>query len=226
MNLSYAKWLGLPIKQLQLPQLIFNVDGTPNRQGQLKYFTDLKVQTGRVHTNMRFFLTDLGEHKIILGYPWFAAKQPKINWARGWIDHSQLPIVLRTEDAGRAKFLLCTQPKVCGRPNPILIARVEWTPPTCAPIMMTIPPAYKRYHKVFSEEASHRFPEPRIWDHAIELKPDAPSTLLGKIYPLTQLKQEELRKFITEHLKKGYIRPSKSPYAAPFFFIKKKDGKL
>jgi Reverse transcriptase (RNA-dependent DNA polymerase) len=27
-------------------------------------------------------------------------------------------------------------------------------------------------------------------------------------------------------MKKGYIRPSKSPYAAPFFFIKKKDGKL
>jgi len=38
--------------------------------------------------------------------------------------------------------------------------------------------------------------------------------------------QEELLKFIKEHVSKGYIRPSKSPYAAPFFFIKKKDGKL
>jgi hypothetical protein len=25
---------------------------------------------------------------------------------------------------------------------------------------------------------------------------------------------------------KGYIRPSKSPYASPFFFVRKKDGKL
>ena len=25
---------------------------------------------------------------------------------------------------------------------------------------------------------------------------------------------------------KGYIQPSKSPYASPFFFVKKKDGKL
>ena len=32
--------------------------------------------------------------------------------------------------------------------------------------------------------------------------------------------------FLKEHLKKGYIRVLKSPYAAPFFFIKKKDGKL
>ena len=29
-----------------------------------------------------------------------------------------------------------------------------------------------------------------------------------------------------EHLKRGTICPSKSPYAASFFFIKKKDGKL
>ena len=31
---------------------------------------------------------------------------------------------------------------------------------------------------------------------------------------------------MTEQQAKGYIHPSKSPYVAPFFFIKKKDGKL
>jgi hypothetical protein len=36
---------------------------------------------------------------MILGYPWFAAVQPKIDWAKGWIDYSHLPIVLRTTDA-------------------------------------------------------------------------------------------------------------------------------
>src|ERR1019366_3984008 len=54
----------------------------------------------------------------------------------------------------------------------------------------------------------------------------APSALPGKIYALTQGEREALKVFIKEHLAKGYIRPSKSPYAAPFFFIKKKDGKL
>jgi len=56
--------------------------------------------------------------------------------------------------------------------------------------------------------------------------PGTPSTLPGKIYMLSQLELQELAKFVKEHLAKGYIRPSKSPYAAPFFFIKKKDGKL
>jgi len=50
--------------------------------------------------------------------------------------------------------------------------------------------------------------------------------LPGKIYPLNPLEQEELQKFVQDHLSKGYICPSKSPYTSPFFFIKKKDGEL
>ncbi len=46
-----------------------------------------------------------------------------------------------------------------------------------------------------------------------------------KTYPLTEDLQPLLDEFITEHLKKGYIHPSKSLYASPFFFVKKKDGK-
>ena len=86
-----------------------------------------------------------------------------------------------------------------------------------------------KYHchlSVFSEEASHRFPEPCIWDHTIELKPGALSLIPGKVYQLTQDEQKALLEFICEQQEKGYIHPSKSPYTAPFFFIKKKDGKL
>ena len=32
--------------------------------------------------------------------------------------------------------------------------------------------------------------------------------------------------FVKDNLAKGYIRPSKSPMASPFFFVDKKDGKL
>jgi hypothetical protein len=35
-----------------------------------------------------------------------------------------------------------------------------------------------------------------------------------------------MQKFMEEHLRRGTIRESWSPYAANFFFIKKKDGKL
>jgi hypothetical protein len=77
-----------------MPRKVYNVDGTPNKQGDIQFFTDLEVQTGQEHKRMRFFLTDLGPQRIILGYPWFAATQPRINWAKGWMDYDQLPVVL------------------------------------------------------------------------------------------------------------------------------------
>ena len=43
---------------------------------------------------------------------------------------------------------------------------------------------------------------------------------------MTREEDKALDKFIDEQLLKGYIEPSKSPYASPFFFVKKKDGKL
>jgi len=105
MSLDYAKYLHLPIKTLKEPRKLFNVDGTPNRAGDLKYFTDLTTRTGTKSTTLRYFLLDLGDNKVILGYPWFAAAQPKVNWAKGWIAYDQLPIVLRTPDASKARFL-------------------------------------------------------------------------------------------------------------------------
>ena len=59
-----------------------------------------------------------------------------------------------------------------------------------------------------------------------ELKPNMPSIIPRKVYQLTQDEQKALLDFVKEQQAKGYIHPLKSPYAAPFFFIKKKDGKL
>src|SRR6266404_4905771 len=89
-----------------------------------------------------------------------------------------------------------------------------------------VPEKYQQHVRVFSEEATQRFPPKRPWDHAIELKLETPDVIDCKIYPLTQTEDQALVAFLDEQLKKGYIRPSKSPYVSPFFFIKKKDGKL
>jgi len=105
LNLDYAKWLKLLIKRLPFSRKLFNVDRTENKVGQLQFYMDLAIRTGATTTNMRFFLTQLGEHKAILGYPWFAAVQPKIDWKRGWINHTQLPIVFKTADATKAQFI-------------------------------------------------------------------------------------------------------------------------
>ena len=227
-NHCYATHMRLPVKKLLNPRKVFNVDGTPNKKGDIQFYTDLEVRTGQKNTNMRFFLTDLGPQRMILGYPWFAAVQPKIDWAKGWIDYAQLPVVIKTNKARQAQFTRAV--KACGRRMKLRVATqtkasqlAEQNQTKTTP---QLPKEYQRHAQVFSEQKAQRFPESRPWDHAIELKKDAPSTLPGKIYSLTQSEQKALQEFIKEHLQKGYIRPSKSPYAAPFFFIKKKDGKL
>ena len=45
------------------------------------------------------------------------------------------------------------------------------------------------------------------------------------MYPLLREEREEVREFVKEQLRKGYIWPSKSLQTAPVFFVGKKDGK-
>jgi len=44
------------------------------------------------------------------------------------------------------------------------------------------------------------------------------------VYPLFRNKREEVQQFIQDHLRKEYIRPSKSPQTSPVFFVGKKNG--
>jgi hypothetical protein len=81
---------------LQKPRTIWNIDGTHNKAGTIKDFVDLQVQVGPKIKEMKFLVTDLGEDKIVLGYPWLAAFQPKINWKEATIAEDMQPIVIKT----------------------------------------------------------------------------------------------------------------------------------
>jgi len=62
----------------------------------------------------------------------------------------------------------------------------------------------------------------KIWDHAIDLK-EIFKPWKERIYPLSKDEREEVQKFVEDQLRKGYIRPSKSPQTSPVFFVGKKD---
>ena len=77
---------------------------------------------------------------------------------------------------------------------------------------------------MFGRKQSERIPTRKLWDHAIEVK-EGFVTRKGKVYSLLREEREEVQEFVKEQLRKGYIRPSKSPQTAPVFFVGKKDGK-
>ena len=88
-------------------------------------------------------------------------------------------------------------------------------------------PYLKEFASVFSQTGFDDLPPRRPWDYTIELKPSADmNPVTSKIYSLSRSEQLELDNFLSEHLRTGHIRPSKSPMASPFFFVKKKCGAL
>jgi hypothetical protein len=229
--------MGLGTRKLTNPKRLYNVDNTTNRAGQVTDYVDLDVRTNNIHKEMRFLVSDIGREDAILGYPWLVTFEPHFSWKHGAISTSHLPIVLnsvnpcliqqgetiatlRTEDKQSILEELTHECTARGASTDLAIdAQLKAKE-------VTLPPEYQRFASVFSEEESHRFPPSRVWDHAITLKNDAPEAINYKVYPMTCTEEEALDVFLDEQLAKGYIRPSISPYALSFFFIKKKDGKL
>src|SRR5882757_4021453 len=89
-----------------------------------------------------------------------------------------------------------------------------------------IPAHYMNFRTVFEESTSHKLPPSRKWDHHIDLKEGVVAENNCKIYPLNPEENVALDVFLDEMVARKYIQPSISSFASPFFFIKKKDGKL
>ena len=78
---------------------------------------------------------------------------------------------------------------------------------------------------MFSKQSFDVLPEPREWEHAVEIIPGSKPTGC-KVYPLSPVEQKELDAFLKENLETGQIQPSKSLMSSLVFFIKKKDSSL
>jgi len=86
-----------------------------------------------------------------------------------------------------------------------------------------VPKRFHKWLKVFGKVESKRMPVRKVWNHTIDLN-DNFKTSKARVYPLFRNEKEEVQKFVDEHLKKGYIRPSKLPQMSLVFFVGKKDG--
>ena len=80
---------------------------------------------------------------------------------------------------------------------------------------------FYKWIKVFGKKQSEKMPTRKVWNHAIDVKKGF-VLRKGKVYPLSREEREEVREFIREQLRKGYIRLSKLPQTAPVFFMGKK----
>lgn len=88
-----------------------------------------------------------------------------------------------------------------------------------------VPPVYRSYSSIFHDNSVDKLPPHRSFDLSIDLVKDA-IPKFSPIYHLSQKETQILKSWIDENLEKGFIKPTKSPYGAPIFFVPKKDGTL
>jgi hypothetical protein len=85
-NLIHPKMvsrLGLSKAKLKRGRKLLNVDRTTNWLGEVTHATILIIKGGEHLAPHRFLITNIGEDDLILGYPFFEAANPRVDWPTG-----------------------------------------------------------------------------------------------------------------------------------------------
>ena len=253
MSLEFARKQGFKLKKLERPMHVRNVDGSLNKEGPIEHMVEVNIyyQGHRERTEIDV----IGGQKwtVILGMPWLAHHNPEIDWRTGEVKMTRCPEECgkqwrlvqgksgwekqkeeeAKEEAGkrrkkkkkRKKQKKETMVKVKRRAEEWEIwDEEEEAAESEAEARKLVLEKFYPWIKVFGKKQLERMLMRKVWDHAIEVK-EGFVPRKRKVYPLSREEREEVREFIREQLKKGYIRPLKSPQMAPVFFVGKKDGR-
>ena len=186
-------------------------------------------------------MTKLGDQKMILGLPWLHEINPRIDWSTGtvrfpeeWKTNDELEEDESLEDEDIEMYLRYVQKMEEIDENEDLETDHLWIQAKMSTSQalahehedktqkVELPPEFKPWKTVFDKQTSEQFPISRQWDHAIDLK-EGFKPKVAKNYPLSIHEEQLMNKWIDEQLKKGYIRPSQSLQASPFFYVAKKE---
>jgi hypothetical protein len=198
--------------------------------GSITHKCPIKLQFKDEIKTVDFFVTNLGQDHIVLGFPFLKEFNPEINWETGVI----LPtnkIVVTPKYLWEHRWKVW---KLDGR----LLRKADLLRKTSFAQKWAVaadkhkerlkeagvPTHYRHHHKVFSEEEAKRLPPHRCKDMTITLKEGALEQLDCKTYPLSGMELQVLKKALDDDIAKGYIKHGTSSYVSPIFFIPKKDG--
>ncbi|EKM54642.1 uncharacterized protein PHACADRAFT_197072 [Phanerochaete carnosa HHB-10118-sp] len=166
--------------------------------GAITYYAKLKVKIRlRAPEEYDFFITDIGPENIILELPWLKKVNPTIDWETGKMtlpDSSEAspdsPVSpsLNKVEANRAERRAWVKAGILDNATDKVYCLAGYTYSQKVAVKQNkekylktfeqlVPKEYHRHAHVFSETDSTRLPEHRAWDHAIDLKADAPTTI-------------------------------------------------
>ena len=174
--------LRLGTQKLQQLQSVRNIDGTLNRSGDITHCCDLLVSQAGKQERTRFFVTNLGNDRVIFGYPWLAAFNPTINWPEATVEgprfHTETLVkgrLMQKESLRHVQEVAISQAEEGDEiimmvhvldPEPMQLRKTTLATtmaeraynPANANTEETIPAAFKRHWRVFSEEEAWQLP--------------------------------------------------------------------
>ncbi|KAL0149844.1 hypothetical protein M9458_054892 [Cirrhinus mrigala] len=203
---DFAAQLGIETEVLSQPLTITAIDGRPLNFSPVNRRTkEIHLIIGNHSEKIQLFITKITSPPVILGHPWLIAHDPFISWTNHKIVHW-----------GATCQELCLRAPVgtCSGESEASDINLE-----------EVPVPYRDLAEVFSKRSATQLPPHRPYDLAIDLVPGAVLPR-GHLYSLSATEHQAMEEYVAEGLRAGTIRPSSSPAAAGFFFVKKKDGGL
>ena len=87
---KFIKENRFPLIPLGSPIKAYNVDGTENIGGRIKYYTWVTISLGDHRVPTRFLVTNLQKNHLILGLSWLKKYNPRIDWEKGTLDIKEI----------------------------------------------------------------------------------------------------------------------------------------
>jgi len=233
MDKKMAAKHGFRLQKLERPVAVRNVNGTNNSGEAIIHQVEVNMYYKSHIERMKMDVCDLGKTDVILGMPWLQAHNLEINWEIGEVKITRCsPLCGRNtklekgQEVKKGKRVVTLEEEKMVRwamEDKENWGRDEEVEADHKKIEEMVPKRFLKWRKVFGKMESEGMPTRKIWDHAIDLK-ETFKPQKGRIYSLSKNKREEVQNFVNDQLRKGYIRPSKSPQTSPVFFVGKKDG--
>ena len=169
------------MEKLKKPLLVQNVDGTINVGGAIIHQVECNMFFKGHIERARVDMCNLGKMELILGMPWLAVHNPKIDWEKGEVKMTCCPPICgrRKQEGGKEKARKMKKDK-----DKEMLRKL-------------VPRKFWKWRKVFGKRESERMPVQKTWDHTIELK-EGFTPKKGKVYSLLREEREEVQTFVED----------------------------
>ena len=238
--------LNIPVQPVADAKLIL----ADNSESAIKGFVKMRLRLGPFHTTVACYVTELSEPfdvTVILGSSFLSEHLAVMLFETGtctlkrghkqYTLHSASNAVNASEnteqDSDVSKLVMSVaQAKRCIKADSksfmVMVSTVDQTDSDAKHTMNPelaeqITALQQQYNTVFAEPSG--LPPDRGIEHVIPLLPDSQPPF-QRMYRLSPSELQEVRRNVTELLRKDLIEPSVSSFGAPILFVEKKDKTL